>query len=145
MAEKIIIHGMDKAMHNLQEIANIQPEIENLTLEAVIYVHSQMPEYPPAPADSSYRRTLTLFRTLTTLMGSYPDASSRVESLSDRVVGLVGTTLEYAPYVIDETLQTAVHKGNGWWVLQDVVLGSEAGIRAIYQHGIDSFIIRSSK
>ncbi len=135
------IKGLDKLNQKMNKLgSSIQPMLQDTTMKAVLYVHSKVPNYPPAPAGSTYRRTLTLFRTITTLMGSYPDALSRVESLFGMVRGIVGTKLNYAGFVIDETQQTNTHKNNGWWVLQKVVLSLKSDIKKIYEQGVKSTV-----
>jgi hypothetical protein len=114
--------------------ASIKPMIENTTKDAIIYVHSTMPAYPPQPALSLYRRTMTLWRSITSFVG--PDSLSRVTTLFSSVVGIIGTALNYAQWVIDETSQTQAHKNNGWWTLQDVIKKAKPGIEKVYEKGV---------
>lgn len=140
---------MKISIRNLPEVTGafsdmvkaIQPTMEDATLKAVLYVQQQIPEYPPAPAMSTYRRTLQLFRSLTSLRGQAPDALSRVEASAFGLMkGFVGTNLEYAHWVVDDEDQTKVHWNNGWWTLQRVIEESEDAIGLIYDHAIDDML-----
>ena len=73
------------------------------------------------------------------MQGSSPEALSRVESLGGRVVGIVGTALEYAPFVIDENRQAKQHRGR-WYTLQGVVEKAQDGIKRIFEEAIRNLI-----
>ncbi|MQC27048.1 MAG: hypothetical protein DWG76_06345 [Chloroflexi bacterium] len=91
------------------------------THKAVTLVHQEIPAYPPPPPLSHYRRTGTLGRTITTMMGAGdPNALSRVEALAIAVKGFIGTRLKYAPWVIDEKRQVKAHRGR-WYTLQEPI------------------------
>ena len=107
--------------------------------DAVLYVHSQVPPYPPAPATSTYSRTGTLGRSVTSLAGMAPGALSDVNPLSGGVIGVVGTNVKYAGYVIDRNRQAHMHKGR-WWVLQDVVEKAKPGIKKILQKAVNELL-----
>ena len=77
--------------------------IEEATMDAVLFVHQEIPDYPAANPGSTYRRTGTLGRTITTLLGAMADALSRVKVQGNKFIGLVGSSLDYAGYVIDES------------------------------------------
>lgn len=120
--------------------AAMRPTLEKAMKRAVLFVHSRVPPYPSASPESSYRRTETLGRTVTTMQGAgTPDALSRVESLSGEVRGIVGTALEYAPWVIDEDRQAGQHQGR-WWTLQKVVADARDGIRKIFEEAIRNLV-----
>jgi hypothetical protein len=140
---------MKIVIRNLSEIAgafnqlekSIQPTLMEATEKAVLYIQSNLPDYPPEPPLSSYRRTLQLFRSLTRMQGQNPNALSRVEKgLLAGVRGFIGTNLEYAQWVIDEDYQAWFHEDNGWWVLQDVVHEQEEAITDIYDEAIDNIL-----
>jgi len=128
------INGLDKTLAHLDRIGEIPAAMGDTMKEAVLYVHSQVPPYPAPPPASTYRRTGTLGRTVTTMQGSEPSALSRVEvsTLGGIVVGVIGTRLEYAPFVISEGNQAKVHAGR-WWTLQGVVKSSWSGIVDIFR------------
>lgn len=140
---QIRIDGLERVQGKFDRFGGDLPkEMQNITMEAVIYVHGHLPKYPPAPAFSSYRRTMTLWRTLTGMVGSVPDALSRVEKLFGEVRGYIGTRLKYAPWVIDREEQQAAHKEHGWWNLQDEIVKMRGGIENVYRKGIDRFVRR---
>jgi len=144
MAVKVVIHGLERVKGKFGALKNKFPEFLNeSTLNAVLYVHSKMPKYPPAPASSTYRRTGTLGRTITAMKGNEPEALSRVESAFGNVKGIVGTKLSYAPWVIDKERQTKGHKANGWWNLQDVVYSLRSGIKETYKKALGNFLRRN--
>jgi hypothetical protein len=135
---RIVVNGLDKAVNDMNALQARFPKFVNdTTLKAVLYVHSEIPDYPVYK--SNYIRTFTLFRTITSLQGKAPDALSRVEPRFGKIVGIVGTRLSYAPWVIDKKRQTRSHKAHGWWNLQDVVRGLRKGIKKIYVEGVAKF------
>jgi len=142
MATNIVIHGLERVKFKFGSIKSKFPGfMKEATKEAVIYVHSKIPSYPPAPTGSKYRRTGTLGRTITTMQGGEPNALSRVDDpIGGKVRGIVGTRLEYAPWVIDRDRQTDAHKRNGWWNLQDVVEKLRTGIRSTYKKALQNFL-----
>jgi len=108
---------------------------QDAMLEAVLYVHSQMPGYPPALPNSRYRRTGKLGQSVTALSGKAEGALSRVEMLGGNAVGVIGTAIGYAPLVIGEGTQKAIHKGR-WWTLQKVVEDAREKIIEIFERRI---------
>lgn len=140
MSMTVKVYGLDVLLGKVSRYgAGMKPALERTTKDAVIYVHSKMPKYPPPPAGSTYRRTMTLWRTITSFAGLVPDALSRVETLFAEVRGIIGTKLKYAPWVIDEDNQTEAHASNGWWTLQDVVRKLRPGIVKVYEKGIRDY------
>ncbi len=85
-------------------------EAQSVMNEAILYVHSTVPAYPAPPSGSHYRRTGTLGRSITT----------DVRPLGGDVVGVIGSNVIYAPYVIDANRQAHMHAGR-WWTLQAVI------------------------
>ena len=137
----ITVKGLEQLKEKMGAFEKGLPAaMEKTTKEVIIFVHSNIPDYPPKPAGSTYTRTLTLWRTLTSFMGAVPDALSRVEKAFGELRGWIGTKLNYAPYVIDEENQTAVHRAHGWWRLQEVVLGLQDGIRNVYEKGVSRYV-----
>ena len=140
----IITIGLASLRAKFARMATKMPEqIEKASLETVLYVHSNMPKYPPVPSGSSYRRTGLLGRSVTTLMGRSPDALSRVENKFGGVRAIVGTKVKYSPWVIDENRQTSTHRDNGWWTLQGVVRSLSGGIRKVYAKSMREFLKRN--
>ena len=84
---------IDRASGEIERIARgIRAYQLRATQKAVIYVHSTVPPYPPKPIGSSYRRTGTLGRQITT----------EVRTVGIDVVGLIGSPTVYSPWVISE-------------------------------------------
>lgn len=112
---------------------NLRGEMETATRKAVTYVHGQVPGYPPPPATSTYRRTGTLGRSVTSF--SSEGALSRVEPMGSVVQGVIGTAIGYAPWVIDANRQAGPHRGR-WYTLQSVVRGAWDGVKEILREGL---------
>ena len=144
MPVKIYIRGLEQLQGKFGALQSKFPKfMQDATKAAVLYVHSQIPAYPSPPAGSTYRRTGTLGRSVTTLMGTNPDALSRIEGgLGGEVIGIVGTKLSYAPWVIDSERQTKGHKATGWYTLQGVVGKLQKQIRDVYEKALNTFIRR---
>ena len=96
-------------------------------VDALIFLHGELPEYPPAIPGSSYKRTGTLGRSFT----------ESVTPESGAVIGELGTNLAYAPWVVGEDFPGKMHGGrqkyqaqvhvDRWWQFEDVVNASEEG------------------
>lgn len=129
------LSGHDALDKKLAKLQHMEPELAKAAEQSVLYVHGQVPAYPPAPEGSDYVRTGTLGRTVTTMGAASGEALSRVETIGGRPTGVIGTALEYAPYVIDENQQAWMHAGR-WWTLQDVVRRSRDGVVRIYEETI---------
>jgi len=145
MPAQIIIRGLERLQGRFAALGSKFPKFMNdSTKAAVLFVHSKVPPYPePPPPTSTYDRTVTLGKSVTTMMGSNPEALSRVEgSLGGKVSGIVGTKLSYAPWVIDRERQTSGHKKTGWYTLQDVIEGLRSQIIEVYNKALNVFISR---
>jgi hypothetical protein len=110
----------DKAWQaRLRKIFKHFPEItEPAMLKGVLFLIQEMPDYPPEKPTSA--RQYTLERTMSALVGSDPYALSEVQVQGGEVVGLLGTRLAYAPYVIGRESQAWMHE-DYWWLLEDHV------------------------
>lgn len=125
--------GVEELMRKMQRRAEKLEDVSKEGMEeAVLFVHSKMPRYPAKLEGSRYRRTGRLGASVTTLSGKAEGALSRVEVLSGRTVGVIGTNIVYAPYVIGEGTQSRVHSGR-WWTLAEVVRGCADGIGRILE------------
>jgi len=134
----IEIKGLDKVIKKMDKIGD-KDDFRKATREAVLYVQGRVPPYPPPPPTSTYVQTGQLGRSITSLQGEHPNALSRVGELGGDIVGIVGTNLEYAPYVIDKERQAYMHKGR-WYTLQDVVTKASEGIRKVYEAMINRWL-----
>jgi hypothetical protein len=132
----IQVKGLDELNRKLAALArDCKPQIEKATQNAVLYVHSTVPPYPAPPPNSTYRRTETLGRSITT----------EVKSLGSQIVGTIGTATVYAPWVIsdraigDRGPQAWMHAGR-WWTLQAVVRKARAEVVKIYRQAIHDLL-----
>lgn len=123
----------------LQRGSNLSDSLRTGMKKGVLYVQSQVPGYPAPPAGSTYTRTGTLGRSVTSMQGQAPGALSRVESVGAHSIGYIGTNIVYAPYVIDENEVAFMHKGR-WWTLQNVVKGAVDGVVKIIRAAISDRI-----
>ena len=131
----IHINGGKKVQDQLDKGTKLSRALGPAMKHAVLYAQSEIPAYPPASLDSSYRRTGTLGRSVTSMQGQAPGALSRVESLGSHTVGYLGTNVTYAPWVIDDNRQAYMHRGR-WWTLQKVVQKAKPGIIKILRKSI---------
>ena len=106
----------------------IQRELYRAMYRAVTGELGRMPSYPPQPPNSWYTRTGYLGRSLTSMVGSAPDAASEVQVVGKNVQGIVGTNVVYAPQVIGPS-QGPAFRGR-WWQLEESVLSHKAQIEA---------------
>ena len=130
----IDVRGLDELKARFDGLAKgMSGALEDAAGEAVLHVHSQVPPYPAPPPNSTYRRTGTLGRSITT----------DVRALGSKHVGVIGTATVYAPWVISEKRvgtrgpQAGMHAGR-WWTLHGVVRGAHDEIMRIYRKAIAS-------
>lgn len=121
------------------KMAKIPQYSQTAMKTTVLYIHSKVPKYPTPSPTSAYRRTGTLGKSITTFMGTNPDALSRVEANGGDVHGFIGTRLKYAVYVIDKVLQAHWNAGR-WYILQDVVWENRRGIVDAYRNALIKLI-----
>jgi hypothetical protein len=121
----IVIKGMEQLSNKMGRIAReMDSEIRKATDKAMKYAHSQVPPYPPKPANSTYTRTGTLGRRMYT----------QVRPLGQETVGVIGNNTEYAPFVIDENRQA--RQNSHWWTLQAVVEKAWPGMVEMFREAI---------
>ena len=122
--------GIEKLMAKLKKLSapELTRELEKTTRKAVLYVHGQVPNYPPAPAGSIYKRTGDLGKRIGT----------EVKTMGTDVVGLIGSPTPYSPWVIsDEAVgsvgpQAWMHKGR-WYTLQGVVKKAQDVVNRFFE------------
>lgn len=117
----------------LQKMARQYPELSQKAMrDSLLYLQAHTPGYPPAPPNSSYRRTGTLGRSVTSLAANNPDALTRVEPLGGgNIRGLWGTRVVYAPQVIGRGQQRPAF-ARRWWTLEDVAEKNRPGVINIW-------------
>ena len=86
-----------------------------------------------------YRRTNTLGRSITTFKGS-EGALSEARSSGANIVGVIGTAIPYAQYVVgDADKQARIHKGY-WWQLLENIKKNVPKVTAVIQAEVDRMI-----
>jgi len=125
------IKGLDSLNARLKGMtgAEIQKTLKQTTDKAVKYVHSQVPPYPAPPPASCYSRTGMLGRSINT----------QVKEVGSEIQGVIGSPIEYSPWVISSEAvaevgagpQAWMHKGR-WWTLQEVVNKALGEVKRIY-------------
>jgi hypothetical protein len=134
---KVEVIGMSKSVARLTKIADkLPPGLYKVTQRAVLYVHQNLPVQVPQPPGTAYRRTGSLFRSITT----------EVESLGNEVIGSIGSNIEYAPWVISKNEtpeglgpQAEIHQGR-WFTLQEEVAKRRKAIVGFYRKYIQSLL-----
>lgn len=133
---EIEIKGLDELRDQMKAKGEkMRPELRKATDRAIKFVHGKVPGYPAAIQGSRYRRTGTLGRSITTT----------VKTIGSDEVGVIGTKVIYAPWVISEEAvgeigpQTLVHKGR-WYTLQGVVRDAIEDVRKIFQDAVDALL-----
>ncbi len=123
--------AVDAKFAKLQHLDN---ELKPAMQKGLLYVHSTVPGYPGPPAGSTYRRTGTLGRSITTMGSASGPALSRVEGSGSKVIGYIGSSVKYAPYVIGRDTQARWMRY--WWTLQDVVEKAKPGVIRILDDAV---------
>ena len=115
--------GLDRVIRRLERMdSRATRAAHNAAETGLIYLQSRVPTYSSIPrrAGQTYRRTGLLGRSITSMAGGGPQALSRVRSLGGRVVGIWGSAVRYAKYVIGEKDQAWMHLGR-WYTLQGLI------------------------
>ena len=111
MPSTIEILGLDELQHKLGRlgaISTLKPPMN----KAVHRIHAETQTYPPPPKGSTYRR-----KHAGGLAGSWV---ARTEQKRQTLVGVVGASISYAPYVMGPKRQAWMHKGR-WPTTDDIV------------------------
>lgn len=133
MPKILAVRGLRKLHARFRRMeAETKRQILAATREVGIWLHQHLPPYAPRPAHSRYKRTGTLGKTMFT----------KAEWIGSAAVGLIGSPVEYAPYVISTEPvgsrgpQTVFHKMAGWWTLQGEVKRRKGDIVRIYRKAL---------
>ena len=87
----VTVEGLDELLKRFGTSNKIvNAEIHKAMQKAVYHLQSKVAVYPPPPPMSTYRRTGTLGRSIT----------SEVKGVGEGIQGVVGTNIPYAPRVI---------------------------------------------
>lgn len=124
MSQAAEIKGLDELLKKMQAYPTELVKVMAVGMSASLNIFwENVPPYPPPPQNSTYRRTGGLGRSLGSDEGGGASGNPsvyRIRRLGDgNFEGVFGTNLDYAPYVIGDTLQADVHAGR-WWQMKDV-------------------------
>ncbi len=134
------IKGLAELMRKFQNAPReLNKHLNKAMDKSILYIQQKLPPYPAPPENSTYRRTMTLGRSLTARRGQQTGAIAEVKSLAGEVRGVVGTAIPYAQYVIGKGRQARIHRGR-WWVFEDEVEGAIPGVIKIFEAEIDQFL-----
>lgn len=122
----------------MQQFPQLWQRAAPVMMEAVLLKLQELtPPYPPPPPNSTYRRTLTLGKSLGIGMGLGARPDIREVALGPQMVrGTYGTRVRYAPEVIGAGTQKAVHRGR-WWTLEFVAYHATPEVVRIMQVATD--------
>lgn len=124
MAE-ITIKGIDKLIAKLGRIEATDILRQSMQ-RSVFRLQAAMAKYPTQRAGSNYRRTGTLGRRWTT----------KVAQNGDKLIGTVGNSTSYGPFVQSAMFQAAVHQGR-WQTDEQVVEKERPAIVDDFKRTID--------
>lgn len=104
--------------------------------QSLHHVWGSVPAYPQQRANSSYRRTGTLGRTLGISMQGGQSGKAEIFTIksigSSKYEARFGTRLHYAPQVIGTQTQKALFKSLRWWTMEDIRKKAEPGIVKLF-------------
>ena len=121
-----MIEGLEKFKAELERVkaaleaefpGGAMGELETVAMQALMLLATYAAEYPPAPADSSYRRTGTLGRL-------WVAASPHVTVGGHVLDARIRNATPYGPYVQDPDRQAKQHRGR--WRTTDQVVEEHA-------------------
>jgi hypothetical protein len=100
----------------------------------------EIPPYPPETPDQTYIRTETLGRGLGSGFGGGWEKQMDIMEVKQLGpgdwTGTLGTKVPYAPYVVGEGTQAAVHQGR-WWTLQGITRKAADKMSKVWQEMAD--------
>lgn len=136
MAKPLVeIRGMQEIQDKMAAFPEKLNAVNQSGMQASLLVlQENAPPYPPPPQDSTYRRTGSLGRTLGSSMSGGKSGTPDIfvtKKLGNGIEGRFGTNLNYAPYVIGDDTQAAVHAGR-WWTMKDIAEKSQEKILKIW-------------
>ena len=137
----IILQGYQKEKDNMARMMReMPPAVQNATRESILYVHKSVPPYPPKRPGQTYIRRMAA--------GLGGSITTEVRGLGIESIGIIGTKIEYAPWVISEEKlpdgrgpQAWMHVGR-WWTLQGVVEKAQEKVTEIYEKWVGRVVRR---
>lgn len=124
MSQIATIEGLDPLIKQMEAYPVELTKTVAIGMSASLNTYwENVPPYPAPPANSKYRRTGTLGKSLGSGMGGGAVGEPsiyRIKKLgAGNFEGAFGSNLEYAPYVIGDTAQAEVHQGR-WWTMETI-------------------------
>ena len=115
----IHVEGLDDILHKMTVFPKTLDKELRDTMKASLYtMEGAVPDYPRQKnPETKYVRTNTLDHSLT-VGGGFNIA--KTEKLGGVHQARFGTNLEYAPYVISDSMQAEQHRG-WWWTVSTIV------------------------
>lgn len=137
MADNVIeTRGLDELITQMKAFPNKLKAIARIGMNATLLtLWENVPPYPPADPNSSYRRTGTLGRTLGSSetggkSGGSPDIYTVKEIGAHDMEGRFGTSLGYAEHVIGENPAWMHYR---WWKLSSIIPKAQSKIDKIWE------------
>lgn len=125
---EVFQRDLDQLMEALASFPQVAAGETGLAIEqALMLLQGDAADYPPQPADSTYRRTGTLGRLWVGARRVVQTGGSGAF-----VVGRVGNATPYGPYVQSPDEQAQVHQGV-WRDTDQIVQDNEAGVAMILE------------
>lgn len=122
----VTIEGLDRLLKQFNKAPKLVGKaLERAMQKAVHHLHGKVAVYPPPPPSSTYRRTGTLGRSITT----------EVKGVGKDMLGIVGTAIPYATYVIGPK-QAWMHRGR-WKTMMKHVEEQMGKIREFFSQAAD--------
>jgi len=132
------IRGLKELRAKLKRMDDsLQDEMRRTMIQATALVQRPAQQYPAKRPESSYRRTGTLGKTIT----------SEVKSVGNDTVGTIGTDLVYAPWVIGHKVvggrgpQARIHQGT-WKTLKAHLDARRGEIRELFKEMVRRWLKR---
>lgn len=122
-------HGLQQRFARFPRV--YRGAVQKTMQASLLKIWELIPPYPPQPANSRYRRTGTLGRTLGSGISGgrqgQPDIME-IKMGARNATGKFGTRLHYAPHVIGmRGKEQKPFFAQYWWTLPDTVLGKAVG------------------
>jgi hypothetical protein len=131
MPVEITVKGLAELKAKFAKAPKVYDAAEELTMRtSLLVLQESVPKYPPPPEGSSYRRTLTLGRSLG--IGGEANIATVKKMGSGMREGRFGTRVKYAQFVIGEKTQAWMHQGR-WWTMATVAGRAEAKILRLFK------------
>lgn len=122
---RVTITGVEIVNARLSRLQGMRWAVRPMR-RSVLLLQNRMATYPPQRPGSRYVRTGTLGRSWTT----------QVQESSERVVGIVGNKVEYAPWVQSARFQAGIHRGR-WQTDEQVAGQSRIEIAELFRQGVE--------